>query len=154
MEQSFRRTFYKTFQKKNTVFSKLCFAGNGKMVRILETVVSCELLCTMFIIIFTVIVNYFMIFSKLTQAFPGYAWDRACARPHMREGNRNVRIKGLKMLVFRKMLRTYLMDNPYWKGTLTEHVKNTFKARNFHGMQILWLRFEIREIKIPPKILF
>ena len=73
MEQSFRRTFYKTFQKKNTVFSKLCFAGNGKMVRILETVVSCELLCTMFIIIFTVIVNYFMIFSKLTQAFPGYA---------------------------------------------------------------------------------
>ena len=58
------------------------------------------------------------------------------------------------MLVFRKMLRTYLMDNPYWEGTLTENVKNTFKARNFHGMQILWLRFEIREIKIPPKILF
>ena len=72
----------------------------------------------------------------------------------MREGNRNVRIRGLEMLVFRKMLRTYLMDNPYWEGTLTENVKNTFKARNFHGMQILWLRFEIREIKIPPKILF
>ena len=77
-----------------------------------------------------------------------------CTSTNARRKSKDVRIRGLEMLGFRKMLRTYLMDNPYWEGTLTENVKNTFKARNFHGMQVLWLRFEIREIKIPPKILF
>ena len=77
-----------------------------------------------------------------------------CTSTNARRKSKHVRIRGLEMLGFRKMLRTYLMENPYWEGTLTENVKNTFKARNFHGMQVLWLRFEIREIKIPPKILF
>ena len=102
--------------------------------------------------------SYCKLLYDFFETYPGLSRIRMrsylCTSTHARRKSKHVRIRGLEMLVFRKMLRTYLMDNPYWEGTLTENVKNTFKARNFHGMQILWLRFEIREIKIPPKILF
>ena len=42
-----------------------------------------------------------------------------------------VRIKGLEMLVFRKILRTYLMDGPYlYKMTFCSSLGN-LKSENF-----------------------
>ena len=73
--------------------------------------------------------------EKLTFLTPWYA--------HVR-----VRIRGLEMLVFRKILRTHLMDGPLCQANLCELINFYFPCKHQKTIVLWWFQRELKLINL------